>query len=85
MKKRKAGRPVSNIPVPKEKLDNWLGLYQVGDFTEISRVKGIGRPTLRNAFRGISALSTIEKIDDFYKKRKADKRLVFEKIKIASL
>ena len=85
VKNRGAGRPVSNIDVPKETLDFWLSSYQVGDFTEISVVKKIGRPTIRNAFRGNSSQGNIDKINTFYKERERGKVVIHEKIKLAQL
>ena len=84
-KKRSVGRPVSNIPVPEETLNSWLANYQVGDFTELSEKKKIGRPTIRNAFRGISSQAVIEKITDFYNDRKKGKTVIHEKIKLAKM
>ena len=83
--KRGAGRPFSNIDVPKETKKFWKDNYQVGDFTEISIKKEIARPTLRKAWRGNASASNIEKITDFYKERIKNTAVLEEKIKLTSL
>jgi hypothetical protein len=68
--KRGAGRPVSNVKVPKETKKYWDKLYQTGDFTEIHLKKKIGRPTIRKAWYGKGASQeNIDKITAFYKER----------------
>ena len=83
--KRGAGRPVSNIPVPEDTLKSWHANYQTGDFTEISEKKKIGRPTIRNAFRGVSSKVVIDKITAFYNDRKKGKTVIHEKIKLSKM
>lgn len=80
-----AGRPVSNIQVPAQTLKFWQDNYEVGDFTEINIKKSIGRPTIRNAFRGTSSEANIEKITAFYNEREKGKVVIDEKIKLAQL
>ncbi len=82
---KNAGRPVSNISVPKQTIEFWLGKYQVGDFTEINLKKKIGRPTIRKAFRGNASQKNMDKITEFYKERDKGKRVIYEKIKLAKL
>ena len=84
-KKKSVGRPVSNIPVPKETLDFWSENYQVGDFTKIASAKDVGRPTVRSAWRGISSQENIDKITAFYNDRKKAKVITHERIKLAEL